>query len=62
MEHITREKPSPVKLENIARHLANLALYTGFLHGKYFIEGVYHPKVKTSSVSHNHHKSGRIFP
>ncbi len=39
-------QPSPVKKEVIVRHLANLAIFTGFYHGRYFINGTYRPNEK----------------
>ena len=39
------EKPKPPQ-ENQKRHIHNLQIYTGFLHGVFFLNGVAKPKEK----------------
>lgn len=60
-----RPRHSPVKREVMVRHLANLAIYTGFYKGKYFINGTYHPNEKSQTkeipFSSQGSSKGRIY-
>jgi hypothetical protein len=50
MERTHGEKVSPVKREVIIRHLANLALFTGYWHGHFFWKGI--PKPNLGKTKH----------